>query len=100
MNRSPDPPGINLAFAGLLLSKQCNVVFADLALRPEAEELVAKHESSSEAPAKAVFHKTDVRNWAELEEMFNVADRVFGGADIVCPGAGVYEPVRTLAANL
>lgn len=92
---SPHPSGINLAFARLLLDRQCNVVFADLALRPEAAELVAKHASSSETSAKAVFQKTDVRNWAELEEMFNVADRAFGGADIVCPGAGVFEPVCT-----
>ena len=25
--------------------------------------------------------------------MFNVAEREFGGLDVVCPGAGVYEPV-------
>ena len=41
----------------------------------------------------AIFQRTDVRNWHELEEMFNVADRHFGGVDVVCPGAGVYEPV-------
>ena len=93
-------PGINLAFARLLLSSQCNVIIADLALRPEAEELIAKHASSSEGAAKAVFQKTDVRNWAELEEMFNLADRLYGGADIVCPGAGVFEPVRVLVEDL
>jgi hypothetical protein len=27
--------------------------------------------------------------------MFHVAEKEFGGVDIVCPGAGVYEPVRT-----
>ncbi|MCJ1474005.1 hypothetical protein MMC13_002661 [Lambiella insularis] len=58
--------GINLLFARLLLSKQCNVIFADLALRPEAKELVADHSSSSRAPAQAVFKKTDVREWSEL----------------------------------
>ncbi|MCJ1340019.1 hypothetical protein MMC09_005313 [Bachmanniomyces sp. S44760] len=84
--------GINLCFARQLLSRHCNVIFADLALRPEAEELVASHESSSKSPAKAVFQKTDVRNWQQLSQMFRVADEHFGGADIVCPGAGVYEP--------
>ncbi|MCJ1286133.1 hypothetical protein MMC26_005476 [Xylographa opegraphella] len=85
--------GINLAFASSLLSRHCNVVFADLALRPEAKEIVAQHSSSSRAPAKAVFQKTDVRQWQDLAYMFRVADRSFGGADIVCPGAGVYEPL-------
>ncbi|KAL8996792.1 MAG: hypothetical protein Q9169_003761 [Polycauliona sp. 2 TL-2023] len=85
--------GINLAFARLLLRKQCNVVVADLALRPEAEEVIAAHSSPSRAPARAVFQKTDVREWTELESMFHTATKEFGGADIVCPGAGVYEPV-------
>ena len=68
-------------------------MFADLALRPEAKEIVAKYSSSSRASAKAVFQKTDVRQWQNLEEMFRVAQQTFGGADVVCPGAGVYEPV-------
>ncbi|KAL9036498.1 MAG: hypothetical protein Q9180_004267, partial [Flavoplaca navasiana] len=83
---------INLAFARLLLRKQCNVVVADLALRPEAKEVVAAHSSLSRSPARAVFQRTDVRDWAQLECMFNTATKEFGGADIVCPGAGVYEP--------
>ena len=85
--------GINYHFARALLAQKCNVVLADLALRPEAEELVAKHQSASRATAQAVFQRTDVRTWAHLEEMFRTADKEFGGADVVCPGAGVYEPV-------
>ncbi|MCJ1225182.1 hypothetical protein MMC12_001831 [Toensbergia leucococca] len=84
--------GINLSFAHLLLSKRCNVIFADLALRPEAQELVSSHSSASQSPAKAVFQKTDVTDWQQLERMFHVADKEFGGVDVVCPGAGVYEP--------
>ncbi|KAL9077444.1 MAG: hypothetical protein Q9161_000289 [Pseudevernia consocians] len=84
--------GINLSFARALLTKHCNVLFADLALRPEAQELVSNHANSSQSPAKAVFQKTDVRDWQHLERMFHVASKEFGGADIVCPGAGVYEP--------
>ncbi|KAF6225688.1 hypothetical protein HO133_009688 [Letharia lupina] len=84
--------GINLSFARALLTKRCNVVFADLALRPEAQELVSNHANRSQSPAKAVFQKTDVRDWQQLERMFHVASKEFGGADIVCPGAGVYEP--------
>jgi len=33
--------GINLSFASLLLGKGCSVVFADIALRPEAQEVVS-----------------------------------------------------------
>ncbi|KAL8647507.1 MAG: hypothetical protein Q9210_005520 [Variospora velana] len=84
--------GINLAFARLLLQSQCNVLFADLALRPEAKEVVEAHSSSSRSSARAVFQETDVREWPQLERMFTVASNEFGEVDIVCPGAGVYEP--------
>jgi len=87
--------GINLCFAIKLLDKGCNVVFADLALRPEAEAVVSKYPLTSSG-AKAVFQKTDVTDWAQLDRMFAVAFEHFGGADIVCPGAGVYEPVCLL----
>ncbi|KAK4934665.1 hypothetical protein LTR10_024129 [Elasticomyces elasticus] len=78
--------GINLEFARLLLQHGANVVFADLALRPEAEDLVKQY------PKKAVFQKTDVTSWADLNDMFKAAVDHFGSIDIVCPGAGVFEP--------
>jgi len=37
--------GINYCFAKLLLENGCNVVIADLSLRPEAQELVSKYSS-------------------------------------------------------
>jgi 3-hydroxybutyrate dehydrogenase len=83
--------GINFCFAKILLGKGCNVVIADLALRPEAQALVAEYPGGE--GAKAVFQKTDVADWKQLERMFEVVTEHFGGADIVCPGAGVYEPV-------
>ncbi|KAH8701767.1 putative short chain dehydrogenase/ reductase [Talaromyces proteolyticus] len=82
--------GINLAFATLLLANGCNVLIADLALRPEARVVVDKYSSRS-GSARAVFQKTNVTDWAQLEQMFAVAEREFGEIDIVCPGAGVYE---------
>jgi NAD(P)-dependent dehydrogenase (short-subunit alcohol dehydrogenase family) len=86
--------GINLAFAQQLLAGGCNIVIADLALRPEAQELVNAHSAtSSTGQGRAVFQKTDVTNWSHLERMFNTAEVEFGEVDIVCPGAGVYEPV-------
>ncbi|KAH6955762.1 hypothetical protein BKA56DRAFT_503090 [Ilyonectria sp. MPI-CAGE-AT-0026] len=81
--------GINLAFAELLLSRGCNVVFADLSLRPEAQEVVSQHKDTT---PRAVFVKTDVTSWPDLSGMFETALSEFGGFDVVCPGAGVYEP--------
>jgi NAD(P)-dependent dehydrogenase (short-subunit alcohol dehydrogenase family) len=62
-----------------------------LGLRPEAQELVDKFSSGN---PRAVFLRTDVTVWKQLEQMFVVAEKEFGEVDIVCPGAGVYEPVR------
>ncbi|PYH80182.1 hypothetical protein BO82DRAFT_375848 [Aspergillus uvarum CBS 121591] len=83
--------GINLSFAKLLLENGCNVLIADLGLRPEAQSLVNQYAASSKGP-RAVFQKTDVTDWKQLEQMFEVAEKVFGEVDIVCPGAGIYEP--------
>lgn len=84
-------PGINFSFAKLLVSRGCNVVIADLALRPEAAEFVAQHTGADGSP-RAVFTKTDVTNWDELAGMFESALTEFGDYDVFCPGAGVYEP--------
>ncbi|KAJ5104586.1 Short-chain dehydrogenase/reductase SDR [Penicillium alfredii] len=81
--------GINLSFAQRLLDNGCNVLIADLGLRPEAQVLVDKHTA---APARAIFQQTDVTDWQQLERMFEVAEKEFGEIDIVCPGAGVFEP--------
>lgn len=71
-----------------MLEHGANVVFADLALRPEAEAVVKKYQSKP----KAVFQKTDVTVWDQLDAMFKAALDNFGQIDIVCPGAGVFEP--------
>ncbi|KAJ5908463.1 transmembrane amino acid transporter protein-domain-containing protein [Penicillium taxi] len=81
--------GINLCFAKLLVENGCNVLIADLGLRPEATEFVDKYSNS---PVRAVFQKTDVTDWPQLDRMFQVAEKEFGEIDIVCPGAGVFEP--------
>ncbi|KAK0250751.1 hypothetical protein LTS09_014135 [Friedmanniomyces endolithicus] len=75
--------GINYSFAKLLLSRGCNVVIADLGLRPEAQKLVDEYSSPTAGKARAVFVETNVVQWPELENMFVVADKEFGGADIV-----------------
>jgi 3-hydroxybutyrate dehydrogenase len=89
--------GINLSFASLLLSKGCNVLFADLKLRPEAEAVLSEYANSTNADrGKAAFQETDVTEWKQLERMFSVAESHYGAIDIVVPGAGVYEPVTPL----
>jgi len=80
--------GIGLEFTKLLLQNGCNVVIADLGLRPEAEEVVHGKQKGT-----AIFQKTDVTDWAQLKAAFDIALKEFGSLDIVCPGAGVYEPV-------
>jgi 3-hydroxybutyrate dehydrogenase len=82
--------GISLAFTLRLLEAGCNVVVADLALSPEAQAL----EKYSTSP-KVVFQKTDVTDWAQLDAAFQTALTSFGSLDIVCPGAGLSEPVSS-----
>lgn len=79
--------GISLAFALRLLESGCNVLVADLALSPEAQAL----EKYTTGP-KAVFQKTDVTDWSQLDAAFKTALDIFGSIDIVCPGAGLSEP--------
>lgn len=80
--------GISLAFALRLLEAGCNVLVADLALSPEAEAL----NKYTDSP-KAIFQKTDVTDWTQLDAAFKAALDNFGSLDIVCPGAGLSEPV-------
>jgi NAD(P)-dependent dehydrogenase (short-subunit alcohol dehydrogenase family) len=67
-------------------------LIADLALRPEAKKLCDDHSEKSEGRGRAAFVKTDVTDWKQLEGMFETARKEFGGVDIVCPGAGIYDP--------
>jgi 3-hydroxybutyrate dehydrogenase len=82
--------GICLAFTKLLLANECSVVIADLQLTPEAVELVKE---GGDEKAKVIFQKTDVTDWRQLQAAFDVAIKEFGHLEIVCPGAGIFEPV-------
>jgi 3-hydroxybutyrate dehydrogenase len=84
--------GICLAFTELLLLNNCNVLIADLKLTSEAREIIAAKQSESGA-GRVVFRQTDVTDWKQLQAAFDVAMDEFGGLDIVCPGAGLFEPV-------
>ncbi|EWY80984.1 hypothetical protein FOYG_15275 [Fusarium oxysporum NRRL 32931] len=84
--------GICLAFAKQLLENGCSVVIADLNLRPEAEELVNKWATTEGGKPTVHFHKTDISNWAQISSLWDAALEKFGQIDIVCNGAGIYEP--------
>lgn len=92
--------GINFSFAALLLSHGCSVLIADLSLRPEAEKLVQEYSTKEQDKPRAVFQKTDVTDWPQLKRMFEVGVQEFGKIDIVCPGAGVYEPIGVTSGIL
>ncbi|KAK0634556.1 short-chain dehydrogenase/reductase [Bombardia bombarda] len=81
--------GINLAFAELLLSRSCNVVFADISLRPEAQAVVDRY---SDGSPRALYIQTDVTSWPALTNLIETSISNFGDFDILCPGAGVFEP--------
>jgi NAD(P)-dependent dehydrogenase (short-subunit alcohol dehydrogenase family) len=89
--------GINLAFARLLLARGCSILIGDVGLRPEAEKLLSEHphspSPSSSGRPSAVFHRTDVRSWPQLSSLFEAGLRSFPQVDIICPGAGLFEPV-------
>lgn len=86
--------GICLEFTRLLLRNSCNVLIVDQALTADAEKLLAEHKIKTEGKARVVFKQTDVTEWSQLREAFETAVSEFGALDIVCPGAGVFEPVR------
>ena len=65
------------------MSRGCNVVIADLGLRPEAQKLIDEYNGKEQGKPRAVFVKTDVVQWPDLDNAFAVTDKEFGGADIV-----------------
>ncbi|KAK2613416.1 hypothetical protein N8I77_000333 [Diaporthe amygdali] len=87
--------GINLAFAEQLLEKGCYVILADLKLRPEAEEVLSQYTNKAAGKPSAVFHKVDLADWAQISSLWNTALQTFPQIDIVCNGAGIYEPPET-----
>ncbi|POS71063.1 hypothetical protein DHEL01_v210541 [Diaporthe helianthi] len=82
--------GINLAFAEQLLNAGCSVVLADIALREEAKALVSKFPHP--APVSAVYHKCDQSDWKSISETWEFTLNTFGRIDLICPGAGIWEP--------
>jgi NAD(P)-dependent dehydrogenase (short-subunit alcohol dehydrogenase family) len=67
-------------------------VIADIKLLPEAEELVNSWTVEDGSKACAYYHKTDVSDWAQISSLWDTALEKLGQIDIVCNGAGIYEP--------
>jgi NAD(P)-dependent dehydrogenase (short-subunit alcohol dehydrogenase family) len=68
------------------------VLLADLSLRPEAQALLTQYNGKDSSGPRAVFCETDVTSWVQLSRMFSVGISEFGSIDILCPGAGIYDP--------
>ena len=78
--------GINLKFCKRAADEGARVVVADIALTPEAKELV-------DSSDKLVYQETDVSKWTHLHRLVSVAKEKFGSTpDVYVAGAGVFEP--------
>ncbi|KAH7316529.1 hypothetical protein B0I35DRAFT_451529 [Stachybotrys elegans] len=93
---TPSYAGINLEFARLLLHQGCSVMLADLQLRPAAEALVKEYAPRSKSDSGnrpiALYHQTNVVSWPDLHSLWSAALEAFPTVDVVCPGAGIFEP--------
>lgn len=87
--------GICLAFTKLLVQNNCNVVIADLKLTKEAEKLLADN-SEKAGKGSVTFIETNVTDWKQLEGAFTFALEQTGDLHIICPGAGIFDPVSPL----
>lgn len=85
--------GIGHAVAEMLLQAGSSVILADLKLRPAAASMVDKYSHAAVEPGvpTAVFHKTDVADWAQLDGLWEFSLSTFGRIDIVANIAGIYE---------
>ena len=68
------------------------MLLADIGLRPESEAFV--NSIAIDSGTKVAFQQTDVTDWTQLEAAFDKAEELFGSVpDLICAGAGIYEPV-------
>ena len=67
-------------------------MIADVKLRPEAQQLLDAWAITDGSRPAAYFHKTDISDWAQISSLWESSLKKFGQIDIVCNGAGIYEP--------
>ena len=84
--------GINHSFAERLLNAGCSVIFADIALRPEAQATIAKfpYPLNNEAIGGTIFCKMDQSDRRRISATWDFALEMFGRVDLLCPGAGIW----------
>ncbi|KAF2798775.1 NAD(P)-binding protein [Melanomma pulvis-pyrius CBS 109.77] len=69
----------------------CNVVIADLPFaREAAENLIA----SLSEPSRALYHPTNIVDWADIRLLFRTTVEKFRQVDIVIANAGIMETLR------
>lgn len=85
-----------------LLAAGTSVIVADINLRPEAEETIARHPYPSKKPGlpAALYVRTDMSSWSDINSLWEAALKAFGQVDIVVNGAGIYEPPSSTFWNL
>lgn len=66
------------------------MVVADL---QETAALKAFIKEAGSGKVKVLFQKTDVSKFADLEALVKRAKEELGAIDVMCNGAGVFEPV-------
>ena len=92
MPRADQTRGICQSFTRQLLEGGCTVMMADIKLRPEAQALLDEWTTTAEGQPTATFQQTDISDWAQISALWKAALGKFGRVDIVCNGAGIYEP--------
>ncbi|KAJ5318339.1 NAD(P)-binding protein [Penicillium atrosanguineum] len=72
--------GISHSLTRILLQQGCSVVMADLTLRPEAERTLEEASAVTGVNGKpsAVFQKTDVLDWTQLQALFDKTLETYG----------------------
>lgn len=72
---------------------------ADLKLRPEAEEVLLKYASTEAGEPSAIFQQVDLADWGQINSLWKAALEKFPQINIVCNGAGIYEPPESCFWN-
>ncbi|KAI0170001.1 NAD(P)-binding protein [Hypoxylon sp. FL1284] len=67
-------------------------MIADLKLSPGAQELVDAWSAADGSRPAAYFWPTDMSDWAQISSLWKASLEKLGSVDIVCNGAGIYEP--------
>ncbi|KAF2477132.1 NAD(P)-binding protein [Lindgomyces ingoldianus] len=80
--------GIGAQTIRAFCEKGCNVVIADL---PFAQETAKHLISSLPEPNRAMYHPTNIVNWADVKSLYRKTIERFGQVDIVIANAGIME---------